>query len=46
VRPVEVPTPDRSPIIKRYLLLATGAGTHMQVGWRAPLSAFKGVAAT
>ncbi|MGD0083396.1 MAG: nitroreductase/quinone reductase family protein [Acidimicrobiales bacterium] len=46
VRLVEVPFPDRAPIIKRYLLFATGARPHMQVGWGAPLSAFKAVAAS
>lgn len=45
VRLVEVPVPDRAPIIKRYLLFAAGARPHMQVGWREPLSAFKAVAA-
>ena len=45
VRLVEVPVPDRAPIIKRYLLFATGARPHMQVGWREPLSAFKALAA-
>ncbi|MGD0379727.1 MAG: nitroreductase/quinone reductase family protein [Acidimicrobiales bacterium] len=46
VRLVEVPVPDRGPIIKRYLLFALGARPHMHVGWRAPLSAFDAVAAT
>ena len=41
VRLVEVPVSERAPIIKRYLLFAMGARPHMQVGWRAPLSAFK-----
>ena len=44
VRLVEVPVPDRAPIIKRYLFFATGARPHMQVGWREPLSAFQAVA--
>jgi deazaflavin-dependent oxidoreductase (nitroreductase family) len=44
VQLVEVPVPDRAPIIKRYLLFAMGARPHMQVGWREPLSAFEVVA--
>jgi deazaflavin-dependent oxidoreductase (nitroreductase family) len=46
VKLVEVPVPDRAPIIKRYLLLALGARPHMPVRWRDPLSAFEAVAAT
>ncbi|MGO9343635.1 MAG: nitroreductase/quinone reductase family protein [Acidimicrobiales bacterium] len=45
VRLVEVPVDDRAPIIKRYLLFAAGARPHMDVRWRAPLSAFDAVAA-
>jgi hypothetical protein len=45
VQLVEVPVPDRAPIIKRYLLFALGARPHLQVGWRDPLSAFEAVAA-
>lgn len=45
VRLVEVPVPDRAPIIRRYLHFASGARPHMQVGWREPLPAFEAVAA-
>jgi len=44
VRLIEVPISDRAPILKRYLLFATGARPHMHVGWRAPLSAFEAAA--
>jgi hypothetical protein len=46
VRLVEVPPPERAPIIKRYLLFAMGARPHVLVHWRAPLSDFEEVAAT
>ena len=46
VQLVEVPVPNRAPIIKRYLLFAAGARPHMQVVWKDPLSAFEAVAAT
>ena len=45
VRLVDVPVPDRAPIIKRYLLFAMGARPHMKVRWSEPLSAFEAVAA-
>lgn len=45
VRLVEIPVPDRAPIIKRYLFFAKGARPHIPVGWRDPVSSFKSVAA-
>jgi len=45
VQLIELPVSDRAPIIKRYLLFATGARPHMQVGWREPLSTFTDAAA-
>ena len=45
VRLAEVPVRERPPILKRYLLYAIGARPHLPVHWRAPLSAFEGVAA-
>ena len=45
VRLVEVPVPDRPPIIRRYLQLAPGARAHIPVDREAPLDEFKKVAA-
>jgi deazaflavin-dependent oxidoreductase (nitroreductase family) len=43
VRLVEVQTPDRAAIIKRYLTFALGARPHIAVRWNDPLSAFRTV---
>jgi deazaflavin-dependent oxidoreductase (nitroreductase family) len=40
---VEVQTPDRPAIMKRYLTLALGARPHMPVRWNDPLSVFRTV---
>lgn len=44
VRLVEIPVEERAPIIKRYLLFATGARPHIDIAWNAPLSQFERVA--
>lgn len=41
---IEVPEGERGPILKRYLMFATGARPHMGVGWRAPIADFAAVA--
>jgi deazaflavin-dependent oxidoreductase (nitroreductase family) len=45
VRLVEVPPPERAPIIKRYLMFAMGARPHVPVHWRAPRADFEDIAA-
>ncbi|WP_211195785.1 nitroreductase/quinone reductase family protein [Agromyces sp. H66] len=40
----EVPTAERAPILRRYLLLALGARPHMSVRWNSPLREFERVA--
>ncbi len=44
VRLVEVPIPERAPIIRAYLQVAAGARPHIAVATDAPLEAFKAVA--
>jgi hypothetical protein len=41
---VEVPIPERAPILKRYLLFAWSARAHFSVDWRAPIDDFEGIA--
>lgn len=41
---IDVPVSDRAPIIKRYLMFATGARPHVAVSWRAPLAEFEAIA--
>lgn len=41
---VEVPVPERAPILKRYLLLAWSARAHFSVSWRAELDDFARIA--
>lgn len=45
VRLVEVPVPDRPPILKRYLQLAPGARPHVPVDRHAPVERFAEIAA-
>lgn len=40
----EVPVPERAPILKRYLEVATGARPHLPVPHDAPVSAFEPIA--
>ena len=42
---VEVPTAQRAPIIRRYLLFAWGAHPHMPVTWHTPLRDIAAIAA-
>jgi hypothetical protein len=44
VRLVEVPVPDRAPILRRYLAVAPGARPHVPVDRDAPLADFEAVA--
>jgi len=44
VRLVEVPAPERAPILKRYVELAPGGRPHIPVDPRAPIAEFAAVA--
>jgi hypothetical protein len=41
---VEVPVPERAPILKRYLLFAWSARAHFSVHWRAEIDDFARIA--